>query len=288
MTVGILMPAAFPSAPACSDDSLSALERIACDPFFGFVEVDVPTHCIAETRATMLRRNVVVDVDAGGALYANGASLCSLDSAGREHALRIARDAIDAASALGARSVSLVSGRDPGADKREAALDALVASILALHSYARAAGRVELALKMADRSVDKCFLIGPTSDGVAVAQRVRSRYPEFGLVLNLGHLPLLDEDPVTAARLAAPYLARVDIGNCIPASGDSHPGFGVTGGVFGIAELTGFLRALQSVGYFAECGRRVIAFEVRPPPDQDPFQVIGHSKQALCNAWSAL
>ena len=286
MTAGILMPAAFPSAAACSEDSLCSLQRIACDPFFGFVEVDVPAACVAEIRAAMGERQVVLDVDAGGALYASGASLCSLEPAGREHALAIARDAIDAATGLHARSVSLVSGGDPGADERNDALDALVASILVLYSYAKAAGDVELALKMADRTVDKRFLIGPTIAGVSVAQRVRNTYPGFGLVLNLGHLPLLDEDPVMAAELAAPFLSRVDIGNCIPGSGDTHPRFGVAGSAIDGAQLSRFLRALVSTGYLAQDQRKVVAFEVRPAPDEEPFEVIANSKQMLCDAWA--
>jgi sugar phosphate isomerase/epimerase len=288
MTAGILMPAAFPLAPACTAASISALERVVCDPFFGFVEVDIPTHCLAETRAATRQRDVVLDVDAGGALYASGASLCSLDPASRERALRIARAAIDAAAALGARCVSLVSGRDPGANERQAGLDALVASILALYRYARAAGKVDLALKMADRSVDKCFLIGPTNDGVAVARRVRSRYPGFGLVLNLGHLPLLDEDPEVAARLSAPYLARVDVSNCITGAADTHPRFGAPGGLIDVTRLTSFLRALLSIGYIAEGRRNIVAFEVRPTLDEEPFAVIADSKQTLCDAWAAV
>jgi hypothetical protein len=146
---------------------------------------------------------------------------------------------------------------------------------------------VELALKMADRAVDKHFLIGPTTDGVTVAQRVRESYSGFGLVLNLGHLPLLDEDPVAAAELAAPFLSRVDIGNCIPASGDTHPRFGVSGSAIDSTQLSRFLRALVSTGYVAEGRRNVVAFEVRPAMDEEPFEVIAQSKQALCDAWAA-
>jgi hypothetical protein len=134
--------------------------------------------------------------------------------------------------------------------------------------------------------VDKCFLIGPTLDGIVVAQRVRERYPEFGLVLNLAHLPLLGEDFETAVRMSAPFLARVHIGNCIVASGDSHPRFGAPGGEIGVAELSCFLRALLSVGYLSAGGRNVVAFEVRPAPHEDPLEVIAESKRVLCEAWA--
>jgi sugar phosphate isomerase/epimerase len=265
---------------------MTALRHIASDGFFGAVETTITGAGCAPVRALLSESKLLVDFDAGTALYRNSASLCSLDRSARAQAVQLGYDAIEAAFALGAARLSVISGRDPGEHLRPAAIDALVDSILVLYEYARAAGALELSLKMADRAADKCFLIGPTLDGVAVAQRVREHYPEFGLVLNLAHLPLLGEDPETAARRSAAFLARVHIGNCIVADGDSHPRFGASGGAIGAAELCRFLRALLSVGYLSPGDRNVVAFEVRPAPAEDPLEVIAQSKRALCEAWA--
>ncbi len=285
MTLGILLPAAFPDSVDCAAAALAALQTIAADAFFGAVEVSIPASAACRAREILSTRELVVDVDAGGDLYRLGASLCSLDAGCRQQALHIAREAIDTARALGARQVSLVSGRDPGAADRARAQDVLTESLLDLCVHARARG-VELALKMADRAVDKCFLIGPTSGGVTVARRVRDLYPDFGLILNLAHLPLLREDHDAAARQAAPYLSRVDIGNCVPARGDSHPRFGVPGSEIGVPELTRFLSTLVSVEYLSRKVPNVVAFEIRPALDENPLEVIAQSKQVLMDAWA--
>ena len=288
MTVGILQAAAFPDSAESPERSLAALQQIVADGFFAGVETIGMGHGdTCRTAGALLEESgLVTDSDAGAILYRTGASLCSLDPSKRAGALRLVYRAIDEAYELGAPRLSLVSGGDPGTRDRAAAMDVLVDSILALYDYARSAGDLELALKMADRAVDKCFLVGPTLDGVNVAERVREHHPRFGLVLNLGHLPLLGEEPETAVRLCAPFLARVDIGNCVVSSGDSHPRFGVPGGAIGVTELADFLRALVSVGYVRPGGSNVVAFEVRPTPDEDPLAVIAHSKRVLCEAWA--
>ncbi len=283
MTVGILQAAAFPSS--CG---LTALRAIAADGQFGAVETTLAGAPVPEARTLLAEAGLLVDFDAGAALYASGGSLCSLDDCARAQAIAIARERIDGAYALGAVRLSVVRGRDPGEPHRAAALDVLIDSLLMLHEYARRMGGLELSLKMADRDVDKRFLIGPTRDGVAVAQRVRERYPEFGLVLNLAHLPLLREDPESAVRLAAPYLARVHIGNSVIGDGDMHPSFGVPGSAVCAADLSRFLSALVSVGYLSRGRGNVVAFEVRPAPDDDPLAVVAQSHRVLCEAWASV
>ena len=288
MTVGILQAAAFPESVQSSERSLAAFQQIAADGFFGAVELTMLGRGAARCSASALIKEsgLVADVDAGAALYRSGASLCSLDPTTRARALGLVQEAIDDAYALGASRLSIVSGRDPGQRDRAVATNMLVDAIGALYEYAGARGGLELSLKMADRAVDICFLIGPTLDGIVVAQRVRERHPDFGLVLNLGHLPLLDENIETAVRLSAPFLARVHLGNCIVASGDSHPRFGVPGGAIGVAEVARCLRTLSSVGYLSASGNNVVAFEIRPTLDEDPVEVIADSKRVLCEAWA--
>src|SRR5262249_9578512 len=214
--IGILQPAAFP------DGALGDVRQIVEDPFFSAIETTLTDRAAA---ALLCKSDMLVDVDAATRLYAHNASLCSLDTRTRDPAIELACESIDAACALGASRVSIISGCDPGAVQRSQAMEMLVDSIDRLYAHARAS--LQIALKMADRAVDKRALIGPTLEGVEIARRVRQRHPGFGLILNLAHLPLLDEEPCSAVEQAAPYLARVDIGNCVKALGDTHPPFGV-------------------------------------------------------------
>ena len=289
MTVGILQAAAYPDALQSAERSLLALQQITADGFFSAVEVPPMGPAATRVARTFLESSgCIAEVDAGSVLYRSGASLCSLEGSTRARAMALVHDAIDDAYALGATRVSIVSGRDPGETDRPAALGLLTDSICELYEYARASGDLELSLKMADRAVDKHFLVGPTVDGIVVALRVREEYPNFGLVLNLGHLPLLDENIELAVRSSAQFLARVDLGNCIVANGDTHPRFRVPGSAIGVAELVRCLSALLSAGYLCQSGKNVVAFEVRPAPGEDPGEVIEDSKRTLCAAWARL
>lgn len=294
MTVGVAQAALFPDAAQGGEQSLAALRSIVADPSLGAVEaISTGIGATREAARDLLRQSgFIVDFDAGAALHRSGSSLCSLDPAVRAHAVWLVGEAIDEAAEIGATRVGVISGADPSEELRPAARAALLRSLFELCAYAQASGGLELSLKMADRSVDKRFLIGPTAEGVQVARNVRSKYPGFGVVLNLGHLPLLGEDPEAAVKTAAPVLARVQIGNCVlrdrghPEFGDSHPQIGVSEGEIGVPELALFLRALFRHGYLEVGGRNVVAFEVRSRPGEDGTGVIAASKAALAAAWA--
>ena len=52
---------------------------------------------------------------------------------------------------------------------------------------------IAVTLEVFDREIDKKALIGSTKDAVRVAARLRPQYPDFGLILDLSHLPLQGE-----------------------------------------------------------------------------------------------
>jgi sugar phosphate isomerase/epimerase len=287
MRVGILHAAAF---PASSADELITIERIARDDFFGAIEITP----VEDMRLAHNIRRVLddtrtrVDIDAGAGLYRRNLSL----SDPHKGAIEYVRSVLDHAAEMHAERVNVVSGPDPREALRQSATATLTDTLLTLCEYARAAGDIKLGLKMADRAVDKHFLIGPTLEGARIARAVRGHYPDFGVVLNLGHLPLLDEDPEDAVETAAPVLSGVHIGNCVrrdpkhPRYGDSHPRFGIDGGEIGVRELAAFLRALLSISYLEPGTNRLVAFEVRPGPAEDPEEVIADSCRVLCEAWA--
>jgi sugar phosphate isomerase/epimerase len=292
MRVGIAVVAAFPAlanSPATGPATLWSLARQGC---FEAMEVGVVTDAcyLASLQRLRTEAKVVVDVDVGEALYRSAADLASLDAPTRRYAVSIVCAAVDRAAEIGSARVSVISGPDPMPGARRLGMEALVKSILEIYEHAKAASDVEVALKMADRTVDKRFLIGPTADGVEIAERVRRYQPGFGLVLNLGHLPLLAEDIESAVTLSAPYLARADIGNCVlrdhasPWYGDRHPQIGLPGGEIGVPELARFLGALAAVGYLGS-NRGIVTFEVRPGPGDDPWEVVEHGQRALTHAW---
>jgi sugar phosphate isomerase/epimerase len=234
------------------------------------------------------------------ALIRQKVSLCDMSEDGRRKALDAAMGLIDQAYELGAAILAVPSGADPGESDRAKATEALVDSLKQLCEDAqRKSGErmLSISLENFDRSVDKRFLIGPTAEAAQVAEAVRQTYSNFGLTIDLSHLPQLNERIDEAALAAVDHLIHVHIGNCVlsdansPAYGDKHPRFGVPDGAIGVEELRRFLEALIYAGYFRRntpTTMPVVSFEIRPAEHEQPELVIANAKRTLLHAWARL
>jgi sugar phosphate isomerase/epimerase len=199
---------------------------------------------------------------------------------------------IDEASEVGAQRVAFLSGKDPEDANRPAALDALIKSVKESWKYGRDNG-IGLTCEIFDRSIDKKCLIVPTDYAAKLARVSREDYPDFGLMYDLSHMPLLSEK-VEALGLIIGLLVHIHIGNCVtdpakPGYGDLHPPFGWPGGSNDVPELTNFLQALFKIGYLKDSKkeRPWIGFEVKPQkPSQAPEAVIAGTKRVWQEAWS--
>lgn len=155
---------------------------------------------------------------------------------------------------------------------------------------------MSVTLETFDRSVEKKSLIGPSLEAHQVAKAVKSKFPDFGLMYDMGHAPLLDEDPPEALRILKDDLVHVHVGNCVkkpkhPAYGDKHPRFGLKGGENDVPQLVEFLRALKNIEYIPSNPQEispVIGFELKPVPGEKPESVIANAKRTWRKAWSLL
>ena len=119
---------------------------------------------------------------------------------------------------------------------------------------------IALTCEVFDRDIDKKCLIGPSDYAAAYAREVRRDYPDFGLMYDLSHQPLLFEQSAEALTLLKDYLVHIHVGNAVvtpgvPGYGDLHPRFGWPGGANDVPKLTEFLAGLFAIGYLKE-GRR--------------------------------
>ena len=138
--------------------------------------------------------------------------------------------------------------------------------------------------------IDKKSLIGSTADAVRVAARLRPSFPDFGLMIDLSHLPLQGESTRDSLVQARDYLTHIHVGNCIldpehPGYGDTHPRFGVPGGENDVPELAEFLRTLFDIDYLSADIPRTVAFEVRPTDEESSELIIANAKRTLQQAW---
>jgi len=123
---------------------------------------------------------------------------------------------------------------------------------------------------------------------------MRSTHSNFGLLIDLSHIPMTYESPEFVVRTLRPYLTHFHIGNTVckdPSAvgyGDEHQRFGFPGGSNDTPELLEFLRVLKNEGFFNAAEPYVLSFEVRPFKDEDPEAVIANAKRTLNRAWALL
>jgi sugar phosphate isomerase/epimerase len=221
----------------------------------------------------------------------------SLDETERNRAVKEVKSCIDEASELGAERVSLLSGPDPGAQSRNEAIRALVDSLKEICAYGEEK-RLAIALETFDRDIEKKCLIGPAREAAALARTVRKDFRDFGILYDMAHGPLLEEDPRRALTLLKEYLVHIHVGNCVkgtsnPAYGDKHPRFGVDGGVHDVDDLARFLKILFDIGYLgkkkgANGKLPIVGFEVKPLPSESSEAVLASTKRVWRQAWAQL
>ncbi len=142
-------------------------------------------------------------------------NLNSFDEEERKKAVSEVKAGIGEAYEIGAKSLAFLSGTDPGGQEREKALTLLVSSIKEICDYAKSKGDLGITLEVFDQEIDKKCLIGPTEDARMVAEEVRKKFDNFGLMVDLSHLPLLNETPAQAIMPIKDYLVHAHMGNCI-------------------------------------------------------------------------
>lgn len=189
---------------------------------------------------------------------------------------------LERARQMQAVSFAVMAGADPEPSERESACELLADSLRQLCDYAP---EMPITLHTFDREVDKKVLIGPTADAVRVARRVDRI--NFGLLLDLSHLPMIGERPADAVAAAGLDLRAVHLGNCVLGErgsalfGDTHPRFGCPGGCNDVKQIAEFLEALFAADFLHPRHRPVVSFEVRPHGPEQPELIIANCKRAL-------
>lgn len=290
MKVGIVQLMAY-----LEMDTVESIRKIAEDEFFGAIEIaTAPEEIRDEVMQILGASHLVIGYVGQPLLLNNKLDLNSLVPQQREAAISIIKGGVDEAYMLGARQLAVLSGPAPAKSKYDQAKELLVDSLSQICSYAQSKGDLGITMEIFDREYDKKCLIGPTPEAVEVAKKVKRNYPNFGLMIDLSHLPLLKEKPDYAVKTAKNYLAHVHIGNCIlknkshPAYGDKHPPFGLAAGENDVEEVRLFLKALMEIGYIGAGKQNVVAFEVKPLAGQNPDVVVANAKRTLMEAWARL
>jgi sugar phosphate isomerase/epimerase len=299
--VGTLHFMSFPEVGKGEGPVTETLEKILQDGFFTAVEIThIKDDKVREQVKNMLETShVMSSYVTHPMLLSNKLDINSLIDGERKKAVAVVKQGIEEAAYLGATGVSVLSGPHPGKGLEKEGMQKLLES---LEDFCDHSQKYHLGFELEtfDFDVDKKCLVGKSDMAVAVAEKIRAKYPNFGLILDLSHIPLQYEPMKTAIKNCARYSTHLHIGNCIlkdrnhPAYGDQHPRFGVNGGENDVDQLREFFQALFEEGFLKkDPGVRVeekplISFEVKPMAGENPALVLANSKRVFKQAWALL
>ena len=292
MQVGIVHFMAYPQCMKGEGPIYDTLTKIVEDDFFSAVEITWIQDPAERQRvkALLATSHMTVGYGAQPCLLSQKLNLNHFDPAERKRAVDQVKACTDEAAEVGAKAIAVLSGVDPG-ERRDEAMKLLIDSLHELAAYAKERG-LRFILESFDAKYDKKCLIGPHKDALAVCRALRKDFPDFGIMVDLSHLPIQEESPKKAlGTLKKANIAHIHIGNSVkqqghPAYGDQHPRFGLPGGENDVPQLVDFLKALFEIEYLAKGRRPVVGFEVKPLPGETSGAVIASAKRTLQEAWA--
>ena len=284
--VGTLLWMSYPKT-----ELLKALRRIVCDDYFDAVELShIEDAAVREKVREMLEQGRMhTGYGAHPTILGRKLNPNALDEETRLTAEKALLEAVDEAAFLGAKGIAFLAGKwEP--EHREEAFRQLVKTTRSVCGYAAEKG-LFVELEVFDYDVDKAVLIGPAPLAARFAEEVRETNDNFGLLVDLSHIPITHETPAYTVHALQPYITHFHIGNAVmkegcPAYGDKHPRFGFPNSENDVETLTDFLKVLKKEGFFRPEAPLVLSFEVAPFGDEDPDAVLAGSKRALNRAWA--
>ena len=296
---GLVHPLAFLACRTGEGPIIESLQKIVEDESFGAVEIAPPKDPAIRKQARELLSAAKLRVVYLPVLpiLLEDLGIGSADADKRTAGMTRLRLLLDEAVEFDAPMAMIMAPRDVPEAERPAALERFLQDVRDLCDYAdakSARNRLHITLENFDRDVEKKRLIGPSVEAAAFAEAVDRA--NFGLTIDLSHLPLLRETPEQALRAAGRHLIHAHIGNCVIGDsksklyGDFHPRFGHPEGVNDLPEVIEFLRQLNAVDFYNNVKVRlgstpILSMEIRQS-DESSEAVIANGKRTFARAWS--
>ncbi|MDR0852662.1 MAG: sugar phosphate isomerase/epimerase [Clostridiales Family XIII bacterium] len=293
--VGIVAFMAYPTLLRGEDpETLENIRKIATDDYFDAIEINwiKDADKRSEVAALLTTSHINVCYGAQPRLLTTGLNPNHPDESERKKAEDTLLAAIDEAEELGARGIAFLSGKWEQATRRQS-YDQLLKTTRNLCDYAKTKD-MNVELEVFDYDIAKASLIGPAPYAAQFAADMRTTHSNFGLLIDLSHIPMTYETSEFVVRTLRPYLTHFHIGNTVcddPSKvgyGDEHQRFGFPGSANDTAQVLDFLRVLKTEGFFNAEAPYVLSFEVKPWKDEDPEAVIANAKRVLNRAWALL
>ncbi|MEX2574736.1 MAG: TIM barrel protein [Balneolaceae bacterium] len=295
MKVGLVHFMAYPETMKGEGPVLETIRKIVLDEYFNAIEITTvkDPEQRRQVKQMLDTSHMTVGYAAQPRLLTAGLNINDTDEEARKRAVADLKEGIDEAYEIGASGFAFLSGTYEESRKEEA-FDALVSSTREICAYAGERGDMKVVLEVFDYDVDKKSLIGPAGLALRYAQEIRKDYGQFGLMVDLSHIPLIHETIEESILPVQEYIVHAHMGNCVIKSpglrayGDVHPRFGFPDSENDVDELIHYLRVLMDTGFLNTENPPVVSFEIKPFGDEDPDVVIANAKRVLNEAWARL
>jgi len=293
--VGLIAYMKHPTMAKGDDpETFNYIHKIACDDYFDTVEVNWIRDPKIRAKVAGLLDQAHMNVCYGSQprFLTSGMNPNDLDEEKRQKAEDALKEDVDEACELGAKGIAFLSGKWE-AKTREQSYVQLLKTTRNVCDYAKNKG-VMVELEVFDYDIDKASLIGPAPYAAQFAADMRMTHNNFGLMIDLSHIPMTYETPEFVVRTLRPYITHLHVGNTVCADssaegyGDMHQRFGFPGSANDTPEVLEYLRVLKKEGFMNAENPMVLSLEVRPWQEEDPEVVIAGAKRVLNRAWALL
>lgn len=292
--IGLVHFMAYPGTMKGEGPIYETIKKIAADDYFDAIEITTikDEGIQAQCRDILAQSYMEVLFGAQPCLLSRQLNVNHIDEATRKQAEVLLYQLVDEAAFMGAKGLSFLAGKWQE-DSKELAYQQLVKTTLNVCKYAKEKD-IFIELEVFDYDFDKASLIGPAPLALRYASDVCSQTDNFGLLVDLSHIPQTYETSADVLSLLQPYITHLHIGSAVmdnkdyAAYGDTHPRFGFPHGKNDLPELLDFLRVARQNGLFRPENPLVLSFEVKPWGEEDSDVVIANAKRVLNRAWALL
>ena len=209
----------------------------------------------------------IINYNIGDRFGEASSNAASPDKSERDYAYSTVMREIEYALSLDSKKIVIGSGRDFPCD-RDSAKERFFEFMMKLGE--ELPHDVMLTLEPTDRDIDKFFLFGPLNETVDFVKRVRKAgFDNFGLLLDMCHVPLMHETLESAIEKSRDVLEHIHLGNCVIKDknnafyGDKHPAWNYPGSEYSSDDGVRFIKMLREIGY-TEKDNNTVSFEMRP------------------------
>jgi len=274
-----------------TENVVDSIRRFAQDAFFDAIEVKAFQKETERKAAKKIldESHLTVAYGAQPTLLGTKLNPNDLDEKNRQQTETKLRKCIDEAATIGAKSLAFLAGQWTE-ETRAKQLAQLVKTVGNLCDYGQQK-EILIELELFDSDLDKKSLIGPAPLALKLAEEVRMKHSNFGLLVDLSHFPTMHESTQFVIQVLKPYITHLHIGNCVVQAwadyyGDTHPRFGFPNGSNDVTELVDFFEVLKAEGFFNAKKPYILSFEVKPYPGEDVEVVIANTKRVIERAWA--